>query len=150
AGPVVELTMPIPRAAALDEASPYLDAVARRESLADVESLRPLLAPKSVVVVGASRRQGTVGRAILGNILGGGYTGRVYAVNPHTHRLGAVPALPSVAALPEAPDLAVVAVPPAEVPAVAESCGQRGTRGIVVITSALSPEQGGRPVAACR
>ncbi len=147
---VIELTMPIPRAPALDEASSYLDAVAHRESLADVESLRPLLSPASVVVVGASRRPGTVGRSILENIISGGYAGRVYAVNPHAQQIGTVRCLPSVTDLPEAPDLAVIAVPPAAVPAAAAECGKRGVRGIVVITSAITPAQGSELLATCR
>jgi acyl-CoA synthetase (NDP forming)/RimJ/RimL family protein N-acetyltransferase len=150
AGNVIELTMPIPRAPALAEASTYLDAVAHRESLADAESLRPLLAPASVVVVGASRQTGTVGRSILENIIAGGFAGRVYAVNPHATELAGVPTLPTVSDLPEAPDLAVVAVPAATAPDVAEECGQRGVRGIVVITSGLEPAQGARLLAACR
>ncbi|HEV2377198.1 MAG TPA: bifunctional GNAT family N-acetyltransferase/acetate--CoA ligase family protein [Streptosporangiaceae bacterium] len=147
---VVELTMPIPRPPALGEDSPYLDAVAGRESRADVESLRPLLCPGSVAVVGASRRPGTVGRSILHNIVSGGFTGRVYAVNPHAGELEGVPCLPTVSALPEAPDLAVVAVPPAAVPGVAQECGQRGARGIVVITSAMDSEQAAGLLDACR
>ncbi|HEY5986700.1 MAG TPA: GNAT family N-acetyltransferase, partial [Streptosporangiaceae bacterium] len=147
---VIELTMPIPRAPALGEASTYADAVAHRESLSDVESLRPLLHPESVVVVGASRHEGTVGRSILRNIVTGGYSGRVYAVNPHAQELDGVRCLPAVTALPEAPDLAVVAVPAASVPAVAEECGQHGIRAIVVITSALDPQQGAQLLDACR
>jgi acyl-CoA synthetase (NDP forming)/GNAT superfamily N-acetyltransferase len=147
---VVELTMPIPRAPALTEPSAYADAVAARESRADVASLRPLLAPRSVVVIGASRRPGTVGRSILRNILTAGYRGRVYAVNPNARELDGIPCLPAVTDLPEAPDLAVVAVPPAGVPDVAEECGQRGARGLVVITSALTPAQGSALLAACR
>ena len=54
AGDVLELTMPVPRLAALGEASTYLDAVARRESQADIESLRPLLQPASVAVTVAT------------------------------------------------------------------------------------------------
>ena len=150
AGTVTELTMPIPRAAALAEESPYLDAVARRESLADVASLRPLLLPGSVAVVGASRKPGTVGRSILRNIVTAGFAGRVYAVNPHARELDGVRCLPSVADLPESPDLAVVAVPPVAVPAVAEECGQRGVKAIVVITAALDPGQGTDLLAACR
>ncbi|MCQ4084806.1 GNAT family N-acetyltransferase [Streptomyces sp. RB6PN25] len=149
-GNVVEVTMPIPKVAALTEADAYLDAVSRRESLADIESLRPLLRPVSVVVVGASRRPGTVGRSILHNIISGGYSGRVYAVNPHAKRLGAIRCLPSVADLPEPVDLAVVAVPPASVPGVAEECGRRGVRGLVVITSALDARQGEELLTACR
>jgi acyl-CoA synthetase (NDP forming)/GNAT superfamily N-acetyltransferase len=147
---VVELTMPIPRAPALSEPSRYLDAVALRESRADVESLRPLLAPRSVVVVGASRRPDTVGRSILENVVAGGFAGHVYAVNPHATELAGVPCLPTVTDLPEAPDLAVVAVPAATVPAVARECGERGIRGIVVITSGLEPAQGRQLLAACR
>jgi acyl-CoA synthetase (NDP forming)/RimJ/RimL family protein N-acetyltransferase len=147
---VVELTMPIPRAPALSEASEYVDAVARRESLADVESLRPVLAPRSVVVIGASRRPATVGRSILHNVISGGFTGRVYAVNPHARELEGVPCFPSVSALPDAPDLAVIAVPPAGVAAAAEECGKRGVRGVVVITSALDHAQSTELLAACR
>src|SRR5262249_16583313 len=66
---------------------PYLDAVALREGRADVASLRPVLAAGSVAVVGASRRPESVGRAILRNIVTGGYGGRVYAVNPHAGEL---------------------------------------------------------------
>ncbi|HZC40730.1 MAG TPA: GNAT family N-acetyltransferase [Streptosporangiaceae bacterium] len=150
AGDVIELTMPIPRVAALTEASAYLDAVAHRESLAGVESLRPLLHPGSVAVIGASRRPGTVGRSILDNIISGGFRGRVYAVNPHAQELAGVPALPSVTALPEPPDLAVVAVPPGSVAEVAEECGKRGARGIVVITSAVAAAEGAELLAACR
>ena len=130
AGTVTELTIPIPRAAALAEASPYLDAVAHRESLADVESLRPLLQPGSVAVVGASRQPGTVGRSILRNIVTAGFARRVYTVHPNARELDGVGCLPSVADLPEPPDLAVVAVPPVAVPAVAEECGQRGVKAV--------------------
>ena len=67
--------MSIPRAAALGADSAYLDAVAGREQQADVASLAPLLAPRSVVVVGASRREGSIGRTILLNIRGAGFGG---------------------------------------------------------------------------
>ena len=75
---VVELTMLVPRGAALSEASPYLDAVAGREQRADVASLAPLLAPRSVVVIGAGRRPGSIGRAILLNIRDAGFAGTAW------------------------------------------------------------------------
>ena len=62
---MVELTLPLPRGDDKHRLGSYLEAVASRESRADVASLRPLLQPRSVAVVGASRRGGTVGRAIL-------------------------------------------------------------------------------------
>ncbi|HZC41241.1 MAG TPA: GNAT family N-acetyltransferase, partial [Streptosporangiaceae bacterium] len=87
AGGVFELSFDLPRDDADPSWEPYLAAVDRRDSRADVASLRPLLRPDSVAVVGASRRPGTVGRAILHNIITGGYAGRVYAVNPHAGQI---------------------------------------------------------------
>lgn len=141
AGGVVEVTLP------LTAAAPYLDAVAERERRADVESLAHLLRPSSVAVVGAGRRPGSVGGAILHRLVDSGFRGAVWAVNPRAGRLLAgVPCHPSVADLPEAPDLAVVAVPPDAVVPVAEECGRRGVRALVVITSGVD---GARLLAVC-
>jgi len=73
---VFETTFPLP-ADALSAGDSYLNAVAERERSADAASLRHVLAPESVVVIGAGRRRGTAGRAILENIRAGGYAGRV-------------------------------------------------------------------------
>jgi acyl-CoA synthetase (NDP forming)/GNAT superfamily N-acetyltransferase len=147
---VIELTMPIPRSAALGADSPYLDAVAGREQRADVASLAPLLAPRSVAVVGAGRREGSIGRTILLNIRGAGFGGALFAVNPHAAEIEGVPCLPSVADLPTVPDLAVVAVPPAQVSKVARECGKRGVRCLVVITSSLGASGDNRLLETCR
>ena len=133
--------MPVPRVAALSEASGYLDAVADRDLHADVASLEPLLNPGSVAVVGASRRPGSLGRTILLNISDAGFAGRLYAVGPHVRDIAGVPCVPSVAALAEAPDLAVVTVPAAHVVDVAWECGKRGVRSLVVVTAGLTPAQ---------
>ncbi len=138
---VVDLSMPIPRLAALGEASAYRDAVAGRDLQADVASLESLLAPRSVAVIGAGRRPGSAGRAILLNIRDAGFSGRVYAVSPHAGDIEGIPCVPSVAALPEAPDLAVVTVPAAQVAKVAGECGDRGVRSLAVITAGLTPAQ---------
>jgi acyl-CoA synthetase (NDP forming)/GNAT superfamily N-acetyltransferase len=150
---VVELTFPLPASEAGEagqQLDAYLDRVAGRERHANVESMRALFQPASVVVVGTSRRPGSVGRAILRNILTGGYQERVYAVNPHARHIEGVTCAVSVTALPEPPDLAVVAVPPAAVPSVAEECGRRGVRGLVVITAGLDESQGADLLATCR
>ena len=147
---VVELSMPVPRNAALGEASTWLDAVADRDKHADVASLESLLAPRSAVVVGVGRRPGSVGRTILLNIRDAGFTGPLYAVSPHGGDIEGIPCLPSVADLPEAPDLAVVAVPAARVVAVAEECGRRGVGSLVVITSDLTSSQESDLLAATR
>ena len=140
-GDAVELTMPIPQSTALGEASTYLDAVAGREKHAGVASLEPLLAPRSAAVVGVGRHAGSLGRMILLNIRDAGFRGALYAVNPHAGDIEGVPCVPSVAGLPEAPDLVVVAVPAADVPDVARECGDRGARSLVVITAGLTPAQ---------
>ena len=147
---VVELSMPVPRNAALGEASTWLDAVAGRDKQADVASLEPLLAPRSVAVVGAGHRPGSVGRTILLNIRDAGFAGPLYAVSPHGGDIEGIPCVRSVAELPEAPDLAVVAVPAARVVAAAEECGRRGAGSLVVITSDLTPAQESGLLAATR
>jgi acyl-CoA synthetase (NDP forming)/RimJ/RimL family protein N-acetyltransferase len=147
---VVEFTCTLPHGDADPGWDPYLDAVGRREGQADVASLRHVFRPDSVAVVGASRRTGTVGRAILHNIVTGGFQGQVYAVNPHATRMEGVPCLPSVATLPGPVDLAVIAVPAAAVPAVADECGRRGVKAMVVITSGLDVPQGADLLATCR
>jgi len=138
---VVELSMPVPPDTALGEASTYLDAVANREKQADVASLEPLLNPRSVAVIGAGRRSGSVGRTILLNIRDAGFAGALYAVSPRGGDIDGIRCVSSVAALPEAPDLAVVAVPAARVVEVAHECGNRGARSLAVITAGLTSAQ---------
>jgi acyl-CoA synthetase (NDP forming)/GNAT superfamily N-acetyltransferase len=138
---VVDLIIPVPPNAALGEASVYLDAVADRDLHADLASLQPVLAPRSAAVIGAGRRAGSIGRTILLNIRDAGFAGTLYAVNPHGGDIEGIPCAASVAELPEAPDLAVITVPAAQVVQVAQECGRRGIRSLVVITSGLTSAQ---------
>ena len=147
---VVDVSMPIPRLAALGEASAYLDAVAGRDLHADVASLEPLLTPRPVAVIGVGRHREPMGRTTLLNIRDAGFPGRLYAVSPHGIAIEGIPCVPSVTALPEAPDLAVVAVPASQVVEVAEECGDRGVRALTVITAALTPAQEAGLLAATR
>ena len=146
---VVELTFPLPDRDDNYRLGSYLETVASRESRADVASLRPLLRPRSVAVVGPSRRGGTLGRAILRNIVTGGFTGPVYAVNPHAKTMEGVPCVASVDDLPGPVDLAVIAVPPSAVPEVAAQCGRHGVGALIVITSGLGAA-GAELLAVCR
>jgi len=147
---VFELTFPLPSEDAGPTLDSYLDAVAERERHAEAASLRHVLAPDSVVVIGASRRRGTVGRAILDNIRACGYAGRLYTVNPRARQIGGERCLASVLDLPEPADLAVIAVPPAAVLQVAGQCGQRGVRSLVVITAGLDTAACADLLAVCR
>ena len=143
---VYKLTFPLPR----QDLDSYLDVVAERERRADVASLRHIFAPESVAVIGASRRRGSVGRAILDNIRAGGYGGRLYIVNPRARQIGGERCQSSPLDLPEPADLAVIAVPAAKVLDVAEQCGQRGVRSLVVVTSGLDAAQSADLLAVCR
>jgi acyl-CoA synthetase (NDP forming)/GNAT superfamily N-acetyltransferase len=111
------------------------DAVDLRERSADAASLRHVLAPKSIVVVGASDRPGSVGGAVLRNVIAGGYRGILRAVNPHRRWVQRLRAYPSVLSLPEPVDLAIVAVPGPAVEQVIRDCGARGIPAAVVVSS---------------
>ncbi|MEP6600073.1 MAG: GNAT family N-acetyltransferase [Actinomycetota bacterium] len=127
----------------LEPADEIVAALGNRERAADVASLRPLVAPRSIAVIGASNRSGSVGHQVLGNIMRGGFTGSVTAVNPHHTSLLGVPSVPSPAELLIAPDLAIIAVPAASVPAVVRACGERGARAVLLLSAGFG-EVGGR------
>ncbi len=146
---VFKLTFPLPSVDAGPTLEGYLNAVAEREGHAEIASLRHVLAPESVAVIGASRRRGTVGRAIADNIRAGGYAGRIYTVNPRARQIGGERCLSSALDLPPV-DLAVIAVPAAAVLDVAERCGQRGVRSLVVITAGLDTAACADLLAVCR
>ncbi|MCD7442333.1 GNAT family N-acetyltransferase [Streptomyces lincolnensis] len=143
-GPEVRCTI------ALDEDDTYLTAVEERGRTADVVSLRPLLQPRTVAVVGAGRKAGSVGRAILHHLKAGDYTGRLWAVNPAVNSLLGVPSHPSVGALPKTPDLVIVAVPAAAVASTADECGKAGVRALLVVTAGLDAGQAQALLTACR
>ena len=97
--------------------------------------LDALLRPKSVAVVGASQSRASVGGEIFANLVGRPFAGTVYPVNASAHDVQGVRAYPSLAALPEPVDLAVVAVPAPRVSAVLQQCVTAGTKAAVVISA---------------
>jgi acyl-CoA synthetase (NDP forming)/GNAT superfamily N-acetyltransferase len=118
-----------------------LEAIDARERRAEAHSLRPLLAPRTVAVVGAGRQRGGVGREVLENILAGGFTGHAVAVNPGADSIGDVASYPDLASVPDGVDLAVVAVPAPRLAAVVEDA-RRSHVGAMVILSAGLAETG--------
>ncbi|MFJ9153616.1 GNAT family N-acetyltransferase [Streptomyces sp. NPDC102270] len=110
-----------------------------REQRAESRSVQRLLTPGSVAVVGVGRAPGGVGRSVLGNIRGYGFTGRLYAVNkafPEDQKeLDGIPAHRSVRDIDGPVDLAVVAVPAEQVPEVVAECGAHGVQGLVVLSA---------------
>lgn len=127
----------------------YLERVEERERVAGVRSIERLLRPRSVAVVGASREPGTIGHELFRNLLNGGFAGPVYPVNPKATHVASVRAYPSVLEVPDAVDLAVVAVPAALVPAVVRECGEKGVHGLVVVSAGFA-EAGPKGAAAER
>lgn len=109
-----------------------------RERMAAVAAVRSVLEPRSIAVIGASRRRGTVGDEILRNLIAGGFTGAVYAVNPHAKRIQSLPAYASVADVPGRLDLAVVAVPAEHVVDVARECAAAAVRALLVSSSGFA------------
>ena len=111
-----------------------------------IRNLEALLQPRSVAVVGASSRAGSVGAVVWRNLRSGGFAGDLWPVNPRAQDLDGVQACPDVASLPGVPDLAVVCTPAAQVPGVIDQLGRRGTRAAVVITAGLrEPLEPGGP-----
>jgi len=108
-------------------------------------SLNPLFHPESIAVIGASRNPGTIGYQIVDNLVRHGFRGTIYPVNPNARSVHSFPAYPSVGAIPEVVDMAVVVVPKELVLDVAEECGRVGVKGIVVISAGFR-EVGGEGV----
>ena len=92
--------------------------------------LKPLLAPASVALVGASAKLESLGRIVYQNLLAGGFTGELFAVNPNHAVILDRPAFPSLTALGRPVDLAVICAPPGAVPAILDEMHQRA-RGAV-------------------
>jgi acetyltransferase len=100
--------------------------------------LDPLLKPKSIAVVGASRKPGSIGRQILHQLIEFEYRGMLFPVNFQADFVHSMKAYPSVSSIPDLVDLAVIVVPREAVPAVVDDCGKKGVRGLVVITAGFS------------
>jgi len=97
--------------------------------------LDALFAPTSIAVIGATERAGSVGRTILWNLISNPFGGTVFPVNPDRHSVLGIKAYPSVAALPEPVDLAVVVTPASAVPGVIGECAEMGVKGAIIVSA---------------
>ena len=122
----------------LDPTDTSVGVVQAREHRAEAASMRRFFDVRSVAVVGASRRQDTIGQTLVRNLVLGDFTGAVYAVNPQTEAVSGLPAYASVQDIPGEVDLAVVAVPADAVADVALDCAAKGVHGLVVISSGFA------------
>jgi acetyltransferase len=108
--------------------------------------LDPIFKPQSIAVVGASRKVGSIGREIMHNLIEYNFHGKVFPVNPKADYIHSIKAFPTVSAIPDPVDLAIIVVPRDEVLAVVDDCGKKGVKGLVVITAGFKEtgEEGGR------
>ena len=107
----------------------------QREDEAAAAAVQLLLEPSSVAVIGASRDAASIGGRLLHNLLAGPFQGVVHPVNPSAPAVQGVPASPTVLDVAGEVDLAFIAVPAARVLEVARQCGEKGVRGLIVISS---------------
>ena len=129
---VVELSFAI-------EPTEHSKAVAlSREHRAESRSMHTILFPERVALVGASRREGSVGALVLANILRSGYQGELVAIHPEVDELQGVPAYRSVEEAPGPIDLAVVVVPADQVQGVVRECGRAGVKALLVLSSGFA------------
>ncbi len=100
-----------------------------------IEGLDEIFNPKRIAVIGASNRKGSVGFTLLNNLIGVGFRGFVYPVNPFRPSVQGVAAYPSIKKIPWQVDLAIVATPAHVVPQVVRECGESGVSGIIIVSS---------------
>ena len=122
----------------IDPTETAIGVMMTREHRAESASIHKFFHPRSVAVIGASRRQDTIGQALVRNLVMGDYTGRVYAVNPTATAVSGMPAYTSVAEIPDEVDVAIVAVPAEAVQDVVLDCAAKGVHGMIVISSGFA------------
>jgi acyl-CoA synthetase (NDP forming)/RimJ/RimL family protein N-acetyltransferase len=122
----------------IDPTDTSVGVMVSREHRAEAASIERFLHPRSVAVVGASRRQDTIGQALVRNLVTGNFTGRVYAVNPSSDAVSGMPAYASVNDIPGDVDVAIVAVPAEAVQDVVLDCAAKGVHGLLVISSGFA------------
>lgn len=99
------------------------------------QPLDVFFAPKSVALIGASDKEGSVGRTLLWNLITSPFGGSVYPVNPKRSHVLGIRTYPSITSVPEKIDLAIIVTPAASVPGLVRECGMRGVKGVVVISA---------------
>ena len=100
-----------------------------------IRNLDVLFKPRSIALIGASKARASMGAVLAHNLFNSGFTGPIMPVDPKHRAIEGVLTYPDAAALPEVPDLAVIATPPDTVPRLIDEFGERGTRAAVVITA---------------
>lgn len=122
----------------IDPTARSLEVQATREHRAEAKSVRTVLHPASVVVIGASRKRNSTGNLLIRNIVSADFKGELWVVHPEADQVAGVPAYPSLGELPGTADLAVIAVPAESVTEVVQECAAHGAKGVLVISSGFA------------
>ena len=112
-----------------------------------MNKLDAIFFPKTIAIIGASRKPGSVGHSLLANLIDSRFQGIVYPVNPHAKGILGIKCYPNVIEIPDIVDLAVIVVPVQYVPDVLEECGKKGIKGAIIITAGFK-EIGGQGIEA--
>lgn len=138
---VVHVTFPT------QETEDSLTAVRARARKASAASVKVFLEPRAVAIVGATSRPNSIGAALIENARRCGFKGKIFPVHPKAAEIGGIRAYPSIGAIGEPVDVAVIAVPAPAVEGVVAECARAGVRGVVVISSGFAEVEGdGRQV----
>ena len=131
---VQQLTFP------LDATDTAVGVMRAREQRAEAASIARIFDARSIAVIGASRRQDSIGQAMVRNLVLGDYSGAVYAVNSSAEAVSGLPAYASVQDIPDEVEIAIVAVPAESVTDVVLDCAAKGVHGLVVISAGFAEE----------
>jgi acetyltransferase len=101
----------------------------------DVHNLGCIFDPKRIALVGVTQNPKSVGGKVLSNLVGGGFNGVVYPVNPSLESALGINCYPDVARLPRTPDLGIICSPAEQVPEQVAACGEAGIRGLIIISA---------------
>jgi acetyltransferase len=101
----------------------------------ETNPLDAIFNPKSVAVIGATEREGSVGRTIVWNLMTNSFGGTIFPVNPKRSSILGIKAYPSISAVPEQVDLAVIVTPAPTVPDIIRECVEAGVKGAIIISA---------------
>lgn len=101
----------------------------------NVHNLGAIFNPKRIALIGVTSNPNSVGGRALANLVGGGFRGVVYPINPGYEAVLGIPCFPSLISLPKIPDLAVICTPAEQVPGVIAECGENGVKGCIVMSA---------------
>ncbi|HUX55847.1 MAG TPA: bifunctional acetate--CoA ligase family protein/GNAT family N-acetyltransferase [Bacteroidales bacterium] len=100
-----------------------------------IKKLNSIFSPKRIALIGVSSNLGSVGGITLKNLVGGGFNGVVYPVNPKREAVLGIPCFPNVKSLPKTPDLAVIMTAAKTVPMLIRECGEAGINGVIIMSA---------------